>query len=168
MKKIGNRLSKHGYRVHVINSLRRNTLPIKTSAELVEDYIAKNDLHDLIIISHSKGGLIARFLINKTSRNTIKQVITIASPHHGTTFAKLRLLNLTELLPNSSMLRTLAGQDVRKIINIYPSFDSTVLPNESLVLDGARNIRLKTSGHTKILESEESLNLLGEVLITKE
>jgi len=51
-----------------------------------------------------------------------------------------------------------------KIYNIYPTFDNLVIPNSSLKLDNARNIKIDIVGHTRILESKELLNELDKIL----
>lgn len=170
MEIIGNHLNKKGYRVHVVKELKRNTAPVEEQMKFVEKYVSQNKLKNLIIISHSKGGIIARYLLNSSpASESVTRIITIASPHQGTKFAKLKILNLTELIPQSKLLKQLSKQNyLSKITNIYPSFDSTVIPNENLILEGASNIKLKTAGHTKILESKETLNLLDKILTTTE
>ncbi len=51
--------------------------------EIVKEYASK----DIILIGHSRGGLLARKLAGSNSHN-IKLIVTIASPHHGSNVAK--------------------------------------------------------------------------------
>jgi pimeloyl-ACP methyl ester carboxylesterase len=51
--------------------------------EIVNDYISDG----IILIGHSRGGLLARKLVEHKIHN-IRAIVTIATPHHGSTVAK--------------------------------------------------------------------------------
>lgn len=71
-------------------SQRRPAGPVEASVselhELVEKY-AKHAENGMFFICHSRGGLIARKYLEKKNR-LLRGVITLATPHHGTTMAK--------------------------------------------------------------------------------
>lgn len=155
---IGNRLNKDGWRMHYpVTDTRK---PIEDITEEVENYIRLNNLKRVVIISHSKGGLIARNLVNSIN-NRVKLVVILAVPHHGTILAYLPLKGFSELKPNSETIKNISSLEVsEKIINIMPSWDNHVIPNTSLKLEGARNITVSVGGHTRILDASETSELI--------
>jgi len=55
MKKIADDISKLGHPVHVIKELGHNRLEISVSAKIVRSCIDDKDLHNAMILAHSKG-----------------------------------------------------------------------------------------------------------------
>src|SRR5438270_6102435 len=108
MEKIGNHLNSLGFKVHVIRSLARNTAPVEKLSDIIEHYLVENNLNGVTLVAHSKGGLVARYLLALSpAKDRINRTITIASPHHGTSRANLKVLNLHQLVPDSLLLREL-------------------------------------------------------------
>lgn len=61
---------------------------INIRAEILSRYIDKIDADNICLIAHSMGGLDSRFYTSHLDKkHRIKQVITIATPHHGTPLA---------------------------------------------------------------------------------
>jgi triacylglycerol lipase len=160
-----NAVAKHmnnkGYRIHFPAFNTRSPITVCTSDIL--KYVEDNNLNNIILITHSKGGLIARSLLSKIDIK-IQSVIEISSPNHGTIFGYLHFLNLKELKPKSDQVLISEHIQRHKIINIFPKFDNHVLPNSSLYLDGAKNIKINIVGHTRILESKELLTELDKII----
>ena len=68
------------------------TLPptsgISVRAEILSQFIEKIDAYNICLIGHSMGGLDSRFYASHLDKkHRIKQIITIATPHHGTPLA---------------------------------------------------------------------------------
>ena len=161
LKTVANHLNSQGYRIHFPKFNTRSTIKLCTRDVL--QYIDELKLINVILITHSKGGLIARSII-KDQPNNVNCAIEISSPNKGTVFGYLNIISLHELKPNCKELRDLEYIDTKKIINIYPRFDNHVIPNTSLYLEGAKNIKLDIVGHTRILESKELINELDKIL----
>ena len=53
-------LHEHGHPVHVVTPLGTNRRPVAPSAEIAAEYLREHDLHDVVIVAHSKGGLIGK------------------------------------------------------------------------------------------------------------
>jgi len=56
-------------------------------ATIVNDYLAQQDLQEVIVIAHSKGGLIAKYALReRATRRRVRHVITITprSADHAT------------------------------------------------------------------------------------
>lgn len=154
MEPIARLLRKHNYDVHVIEGLGYNRRGVEDMARVVSDYITQANLHELIIIAHSKGGLIGKFLLmNANTNGKIKGLIALNTPFSGSLYAYLFLLfkSIRIFTPRSSILTYLAkNQQVNaSIVSIYGRFDPHI-PRGSR-LEGARNIELETYGHFRIV-----------------
>jgi predicted alpha/beta hydrolase family esterase len=155
----GNKLNKLGWRIHYPVSHTRESIE-KISQE-VENYIRTNNLKNVFIIAHSKGGIVARRLLTKKIEKTIKKAILLATPHRGSILAFLPMKGIGELKPNCETLNQINDwRDWTKIVNIYPKWDNHVIPNSSLKLEGARNIKLDIGGHTRILDDPRTYELI--------
>ncbi len=165
LKEIGDLLNSKGYRIHVLKGGRQ--APIESQARIVQEYVVSERLQSIVLIGHSKGGLVARKLIAMQNSFGIQKVITISTPHHGTLFGYLRLFNLAELIPGSKFFASWDSSLNKQINNFYPKFDNHVLPASNLLLEGANNQLIEINGHTRILKSNSLLTKLLTLLQTK-
>ena len=160
LKKIADDISAIGHPVHVIKELGHNRIEINASAKIVRQMIDDNDMRNVIILAHSKGGLIGKeVLLNYNHDQRVIKMIAIASPFQGSTMASfVPDKAIKELSPASSIVQTQnKSVEVNKaIISIYGMYDNHVWPTESSVLQGAENIQINTYGHHQILSSEET------------
>lgn len=162
---IGNALNKIGFKIHTLNKFDTTRLSIIDLSKILVDYIEKGNLDHVILIAHSKGGIVSRYVIDNYPKvnEKIKKVFTISTPHKGTIFAKTNLLYLDELSPKSKILHDLSNEkkNLNKIINIYPKFDNTIVPNCNLILDRAgENIEINVVGHTSILKDKRTIEII--------
>lgn len=155
LKAIADPISLKGHPVYAVERLGYNTKAIEHSAKLVRELIDEKNLRDVIIIAHSKGGLIAKYLLAYDNQDErVKKVIAIATPFQGSLAVKfLPGKAFKELHPESEMVKKLHSRsDINnKIISIFGEFDNHVWPTESCRLDGAKNIQVNVWGHHKIL-----------------
>lgn len=114
----------------------------------------------LIIVAHSMGGLVARAWLRAYGSARAARVITLGTPHHGTSLAnfgvganasQMRRLPDAEGAPESAWLRALAGAEspaTRALItSIFTHHDNIIAPQTSSLLPGARNIAFGGVGH---------------------
>lgn len=159
LKAIADPISLKGHPVYAIEHLGYNTQAIHYSAKLIRELINEKDLHNVIIIAHSKGGLIAKHLLlydNEDAR--VVKVIAIATPFSGSHLVKfIPNKTLKELHPESGIIKKLHSQSDANhcIISIFGEYDNHVWPTESCKLDGAKNIQVSTHGHHKILFNKQ-------------
>lgn len=159
LKFIVNPLSLKGHPIFVLEHLGYNTREISHSAKLVRELIDEKNLKDIIIISHSKGGLIGKYLLAFLNGDRrIKKVITIATPFGGSSIVKITPHRIfRELSPESEIIKNLMAEKSvnHKIVSIYGIFDNHVWPTLSCNLEGAKNIQVGVYGHHKILFSKK-------------
>lgn len=154
LRTIGIHLNKMGYKIIVINYNSRNSL--QNISDTFVNYINQNNLNNIVLLAHSKGGLVARNLYeNSTLKYRISKCILISTPNNGTVIGYLGAISLNELKPNSKFISDLNAKSKRnsEIYNFYSKFDNHIIPNRNLILDGAMNKMLNINGHTRILES---------------
>ncbi len=159
---LANRLNASGYRIIIFPF---NThASVKVIAEEITKKLSPLNLKNIVVVSHSKGGLIAKYLLDNYEEvnKMVEKVFTIATPYHGSILAHLRYGHLTELLPESQFIRNSHKINTNncRIVNIYPQLDNHILPNSSLILDGAENIQIKVIGHTRIVEDPRTVKII--------
>lgn len=160
---IARALNERGFRIELISNL--NSLrPVKEIAGLVVEDLKLKKIDSLFFLSHSKGGLVAKFILDnypKINSKVIKS-ISIASPYGGSVLGYFRYLSAGELVPHSLLMTELASRtdNNHKIVALYPKKDNHVIPNSNLLLKGAKNICLPTIGHTLILEDPRTIEII--------
>lgn len=158
LKPVADRLNAAGHPVHVVPDLAYNLGAIPEAAEMVYQAIVERDLWEVVVVAHSKGGLIGKYLLVNDDQRRIDQLIAIATPFAGSSLARLiPLRSIRSLRPGDATIRDLAvAQTVNaQITSIYPSFDPHV-PDGSH-LHGAVNIELPAMGHFRILSDQQAL-----------
>ena len=139
-----------------------NRRPIPRTAELAWRRLVDDDLHDVAIVAHSKGGLVGKHMLAFDDREgRIERVVAIATPFGGSTMARIGPTPaMRAFLPDDPVITSLvkeASVDAH-IISIYPTFDPHI--PEGSRLAGARNIELPGDGHFRILLNPELPDLV--------
>jgi pimeloyl-ACP methyl ester carboxylesterase len=159
-----------GYPVHVIAALGRNKRTIAEGAQLVADYLEARDLHDVTVVAHSKGGLIAKHLMGLPgSGERVRSAIAVSTPFAGSAYARfIPLRSVRALAPSNAVMRQLARERSAnaRIVSVFGWFDPHI-PGGS-ELPGARNVRLSVGGHFRILASPELLEVVDDCLAEAE
>lgn len=121
------------------------------------------------LIGHSMGGLVARALLRRVGAGVISRIVTIGSPHHGTTFARRLPWPATrQMSPDSSWLQALnaaqEGQFGVPVTCVYSLEDNLIAPARSAQLGGAVRHELRCLGHFGLLNSRRSLDAIVAAL----
>jgi triacylglycerol lipase len=166
LQPVAEHVSKLGHPVHVLDQLGYNTGAISDMAVIVSDYLEREDLSDVTVIAHSKGGLIAKQALGQPhTLLRVRHVIAVNSPFSGSRYASLFLLRSVRMFaPNGPVIRAL-GLDIavnRRISSLYSVFDPHIPETSNLV--GAENIVLPTIGHFRPLSAPVTLNLITAIL----
>jgi triacylglycerol lipase len=146
-------LRQAGYAVHVVDTLGYNTGEIPAAARMVAEYLAGHDLGRVVLVAHSKGGLIGKYLMARHDpERRVERLVTVATPFAGSAHARwLPVRAVREFLPTAVVLRELAREQAMngRIVSIFGTFDPHI-PGGSR-LEGARNVELPVMGHFRIL-----------------
>ena len=153
MRPLMDALHDRGHPVHVLASLRHNLRPVPESAENVLGYLREHDLHDVLVVAHSKGGLIGKYAMTRLDdHDRIDRMVAVSTPFAGSGYARLApVRHLRVFRASDPVLAGLARElDANtRITSVYGVFD-TLIP-EGSALAGATNVRLPVGGHFRIL-----------------
>jgi pimeloyl-ACP methyl ester carboxylesterase len=147
-------LQGRGHPVHVVDLLRRNERPVVEMAERVTEYLEQHDLSDVVLMAHSKGGLVGKqAMAFGAAAGRVRGMLAVATPFGGSSYARLMVLapTLRIFSPRDATIRALARETAvnAKIVSVYGRFDPHIPEGSELV--GAKNVRLETGGHFRIL-----------------
>ncbi|ROS21888.1 hypothetical protein EDF22_3391 [Rathayibacter sp. PhB127] len=152
-------LHRRGHPMHVLTSLGWNGRPVASTAEDVAAYLAEHDLRDVVIVAHSKGGLIGKYVMTELDPDgRVDRMVAVATPFGGSRYAPYLLLkSLRSFSPRDAttlLLSSRAGANAR-ITSVFGLFDPHI--PEGSMLEGAVNVRIETGGHFRILSEPETL-----------
>ncbi|AEG45640.1 triacylglycerol lipase [Isoptericola variabilis] len=145
-------LARAGYPIRTVPALRHNARPVPESADVVADHLERTGLSGVVLVAHSKGGLIGKRVMLSTASDRVVGMVAIATPFSGSRWARYMLTrSLRSFDPRDPVLLALAGELVvnERITAIYPRFDPHI--PETGRLEGARNVELPLSGHFRPL-----------------
>jgi triacylglycerol lipase len=139
--------------VHVVRALGNNTRGIPVAASRAQAYLERHDLHGVVLVAHSKGGLIGKHMMLVDDRaGRIDRLVAIATPFGGSRYARWMLdPSLRAFRPTEKTMAMLAASATvnDRITSIYGSVD-THIP-EGCELPGATNLEFPVQGHFRVL-----------------
>ncbi|MER7795837.1 alpha/beta hydrolase [Microbacterium sp. NPDC096154] len=146
-------LHDRGHPVHVVDPLRDNRIPVERAAALVTAHLVRHGLRDVILVAHSKGGLIGKHVMAfGEGMSRVRGMVAVAAPFGGSRYASLMLSpTLRVFSPRNATIMALARETAinARIVSIYGRFDPHI-PGGS-ALEGAHNVMLDTGGHFRVL-----------------
>lgn len=158
MQPLAESLHRRGHPVLVVDALRRNRRPVLEMAEQVTEFLQGSDLAEVLIVAHSKGGLVGKQVMLGAAGGKVRAMVAIATPFGGSRLADLMWLpSLRSFSPRHATIVALAAQlSVNaKIVSVFGEFDPHIPAGSELL--GARNVRLDTGGHFRILADSRIL-----------
>lgn len=155
-----------GHPVHVVAPFGLNRGSVPDMADLAAAQLRDADLHGVVLVAHSKGGLIGKSVMGRADvGDRVLGMVAINTPFSGSPYARLLpVRSIRAFLPDDEVLTALAAQraDHGRIVSAATCFDPHI-PNGS-ELPGARNVRLATPGHFRSLTDPALLPLLEREL----
>lgn len=155
-----------GHRVHVLPALGYNHGPVSRAAAMVGAHLVEHDLHDVVLVAHSKGGLIGKLaMLREDPEGRIASMVAVNTPFAGSSLARwVPVAAVRAFVPTDATLVALAAEvEVNaRIVSAHSRFDPHI-PGGSR-LDGARNVELRTPGHFRALADPELARLVLEVV----
>lgn len=176
MVTIERRLRADGFRVlsfHLGGLLGNfNTRSVPELARMIDRKVRRlrerGELGRMHLVGHSKGGVIARYMVQVTGADEyVSTVITLGSPHHGTPTAALGaglgLLfvsrSLWQMFPGSPLVREMNNRRFPahvRLVSIYSKSDlicpwtySALTPRDG---EDVRNVLVNQLGHMDLVE----------------
>lgn len=166
MRPVADMLVQAGYRVHVLPELGYNVSSVEDAAEIVSSYIRQKQLSDCVLVTHSKGGLIGKYLLSQPSlRSSLRGMIAINTPFSGTPFVRFLPTQTLRMFLATSATITSLQKDLAtnaRITSMFSKYDPLISSGSSL--EGATNITLPTIGHFVVLRDKQvHARLLSEL-----
>ncbi|MEV6792544.1 alpha/beta fold hydrolase [Streptomyces sp. NPDC051320] len=181
-------LSRHGR--HHAESLNYSllTCDVRAAAELlgrhIEEICARTGHHEVDIVGHSLGGLIARYYVQRLGGDVrVRTLVTLGTPHAGTQMAQLLSAHplMRQMLPHSDLIEELRSPAVgcrTRFVSFWSDLDHLMAPVEAACIDHpdliATNVRVTGIGHLALpvhpavaagirqaLDAQESTGLEG-------
>lgn len=166
---LGDYISKLGYPVHVVDQLGHNTIDIPSGAKMVREHLEKEQVTNGVIVSHSKGGLIGKYLLTYHNENKlIKGMAAISCPFNGTAFAALLPWKKSKELDIGSPIITDLGRHTEqnnRIISIFSKKDEQIWADQGCYLQGALdNVITDTPGHSNLLFNSQGREVVKKAI----
>ncbi len=153
------RLHARGHGVHVVGTLGANVGRIAEMSRRARAYLEAEDLRDVVIVAHSKGGLIGKPLVAFGDPDRrIRAMVAINAPFGGSSYARLfPVRSIRDFSPRNAALVELGRSRAvnARITSLFARFDPHI-PGGS-ALDGATDERVRASGHFRIMGDEDVL-----------
>jgi len=166
LRPVADHLHALGHPVHLLPELGYNRRDIPETAAIAQRYLAQNDLRDVVLVAHSKGGLVGKhMMVGDDLEGRISSLIAVNSPFGGSSLARWAPnRTLRAFSPKDETLATLAAnlEANSRIVSVYSRRDP-LIPSGSR-LDGATNIELPMVGHFTPLGSPQLLRVLDDAL----
>lgn len=148
----------HGHPVHVLPTLGYNRGPVPAAAALLGRYLFDAGLDRVVLVAHSKGGLIGKLtMMRHDPQDRIRGMVAVATPFAGSVYARwVPLPAVRAFRPSDATLGLLAEEPEvnARIVSVYPSFDPHI-PGGSALDGAAANIEVGLPGHFRVLADPE-------------
>jgi triacylglycerol lipase len=159
-------LHRHGHPVHVVSALGYNVGTIPDMARLVAEHLVEEDLTDVVVVAHSKGGLIGKYaMLNHDPDGRILAMVAVNTPFGGSPYARwIPLAAVRAFVPTDATLAALTADLVvnAKITSVSGPFDPHIPGGSDL--EGATNVHLTTPGHFRLLSDPQLVPTILEAL----
>ncbi|WP_432510821.1 esterase/lipase family protein [Kineococcus sp. SYSU DK001] len=156
LRDLGDALHRAGHPVHVVPGLGTNSADLEVSAGLVRERLLALDLRGVVLVGHSKGGLIAKQVMARPDAgDRVAGLVAVATPFSGSRYATWFPAGpVRRLSPRDPAIRRLAAQTAShaRTVALRPRFDPHV-PREAgaAPLAGAVEVELPYEGHFRLL-----------------
>jgi triacylglycerol lipase len=153
LRTLGDRLTAAGRDATVVAVPGEGTGDLQASADVlaaaVDDALARTGADSVDVVGYSAGGVIARLWAADGGADQARRIVTLGSPHHGTTVADLAARVLPAECPEGCQQLTTTSRLLAQLnagdetpdgptwVSVWTTADQTVTPPDSAVLQGA-------------------------------
>lgn len=142
-------------------------------AAKIDEIRAATGAAKVALVTHSMGGLVVRAYLRRHGAGSVRCLVTLGAPHHGSVHAWLFPgICLQQIRPGSAWLEELGRDEVvppsTRVVSLWSWHDSMVAPQTSARLAGAQNIEIVGVGHNALLGDPDVLDrVAGELEQTR-
>jgi len=143
-------LHRAGHAVHPVPGLGWNGRDLAASADVVARFLKERDLSGVVLVAHSKGGLIGKHvMLHSGAAARVRGLVAVCTPFGGSSLARAAFARtpLGVFAPTGAAIVALATEEAVNghICSIGSAWDEMV--PQGTELPGARNITLDIPGH---------------------
>ena len=136
-------------------------------AEKVAGICAATGASQVVIVTHSMGGLVARAYLRRYGGAHVRRLITLGAPHQGSRHAWMVFgTPLAQMRPGSAFLSGLNADAERAagvpVVSLWSWHDSMVTPQTSSRLPWAENIAIAGVAHNALLNDRGVWDLVAD------
>jgi triacylglycerol esterase/lipase EstA (alpha/beta hydrolase family) len=116
---------------------------------------AATGARDVVLVSHSMGGLVCRAYLRRFGGAKVRRLIAIAAPHRGSHHARFFPgRSLAEMRPGNAWLEELNVERAQgvPVVNLWSWHDSMVTPQTSSRLEWAEDVAFAGIAHNAMLD----------------
>lgn len=145
---------------HAFTSIEKHAIQVHHAIQRI---LQETNQSKVILIGHSRGGLVASYCNEQLAKGKIAAIITLATPFKGASLATYLLgKNRTEMMPNSSFIQSLITMTRKNTITPYycivSTMDSLIFPWQNCIPYLSMESLLQTYvvgniGHNGLLKS---------------
>ena len=159
LRTLGRLLTAEGRDVTVVSAPGNGTGDLADTADALDDAaraaLARTGAASVDVVGYSAGGVVARLWVADGGAGVARRVVTLGSPHHGTSLADLAgdlapdrcPVGCAQLATGSPLLAGLNAGDETPDgpvwVSIWTEQDQTVTPPDSARLEGALNVTVQ-------------------------
>ncbi|HEV7871661.1 MAG TPA: alpha/beta fold hydrolase [Modestobacter sp.] len=160
LRTLADRLTAAGRDATVVQVPGEGTGDLTASAAVlataVDDALQRSGAGSVDIVGYSAGGVIARLWAADGGATQARRIVTLGSPHHGTTVADLAAGVVPAECPEGCRQLTTASQLLARLnagdetpegptwVSVWTTADQTVTPPDSARLDGAVDLTVQS------------------------
>ncbi len=166
LRPVADHLFAHGHRVHTVAAMGNNSGPIERMAWRVATYLDEHDLRDVVLVAHSKGGLIGKYVMAHTEAGSrVRAMVAVNSPFGGSHLAHVIPMRAVRHFhhrhPTLALLRENEAVN-RRITTIVSRYDPLVRNHEAT--GGATVVPLDAIGHFIVMTDPRVLATILSVV----
>lgn len=166
LRPLARRLHAAGHPVHVLPALGYNRGPVDAAARVLGEHLRVHDLRDVVVVAHSKGGLIGKLaMLREDPEARIRYLVAVATPFVGSSLARyVPLRAVRAFVPSNPLFAALTQEAAvdSRIVSAYSVWDPHIPAGSELA--GGRNVVLRTPGHFRVLADAGLARLVDEVV----
>ncbi|EEH64644.1 hydrolase, alpha/beta domain protein [Gleimia coleocanis DSM 15436] len=156
MRGLASYLKERGFDPHLLPQLGNTLGPVDLLARRVLAYLHENNLRDVFLVGHSKGGLVSRCVQLEADLGVVRGIVTLGTPHRGARLAAYTLPSsgVRDLVPTNPLIQKMFA-DTRfsdRVVCLQARWDQHVPEGASLLL--ARLEIVDVVGHNRLITEE--------------
>lgn len=172
LRPLARRLNARGLQVHAVPGLGFNRAPVARQAAVLGRFLEERDLRDVLLVAHSKGGLIGKLaMLRHDPTRRVTRMISLNTPYQGSMLAWVfPTPAVLAFRPTAHTLRALAAERSvdDRITVVRSTWDPHIPAGSSLHADADADAVLTTPGHFRPLADPAFLELVVVAALTPE